>query len=876
MPALRRALASLLVLGAGTASALDTRDLAAAEKELEALVSEWEEAWQDARSDENAVELGRSLQALGVIERQAGKADEALPHLQAAVDRLVTDTPAGRADAFEALALTEQDLGQTAEAEKHLRQAIELRPEDGKERLQGLDNLALNLLAQGRFPEADELLRQTLDATPATDPESRARRLGNRGRYFHVLGSHARAAETFQDALALGFQNPELQLSLASQLALANLRLGKTAEARKGMEETAKEAEALYAQSPFRAVPFFNNLGALDLELGDAANARNSFAYVVGLLEESFGSEHPSLITPLNNLGATEQAGGNYPSAETALRRAAALQEKYPADVQLQAAEIARNLARNALLSSKPDATAEIDRATALGIAVLDELIGHGSEQERLNFLQRHDLVSLPCVTGDAPRIANVLLATKARLFDAMLAGGKGGAVPDWQAVQKSLPPGSAFVDAVRFSALDGTSGYGAIVLLPDGPPKWVPLGSEEDLQRWLASFRERLAWRASILAGKDTPPPPLKLRGILRSLHQEFWEPIANELPAGTQHVAFSPDGALHFLPLPALMNEDMQPLCSRFLQIATLTSGRDLLNPAATVKLSEKSWELLGISEFPRSTAPPGDDRLLEMLASLDDMPGTTEELDRIVRLLPHKSKVRHNASATEKALAGLGQHAPAVLHFGCHAFFLADDLASGAALDFDERADLLYSGGLLLHGAALRKAGSPMLSPDDDILFPSEVAKLPLQGTRLVTLSSCESGAGTAVSGEGLLGLRRGFALAGAREVVVALWPVSDRSTPEFMERFYQLALASDRPAQALWQCQREFLAKATNDDDFEAAVLRYAPFVLSQNTPLATGEEIAAAATKPRIPWKKLALVLPLLLFFAARFFKKRAA
>jgi CHAT domain-containing protein len=652
--------------------------------------------------------------------------------------------------------------------------------------------------------------------------------------------------------------------------------LGKIEEARKAMEEAANEARVLHEQqSPFRAVPFFNNLGALDLALGDAANARSSFAHAVELLEASFGNEHPSLITPLNNLGAAEQAEGNYHNAEAALRRAAALQEKHLPRVHLQTAETARNLARNSLLAGKPDAAAEIDRATALGVAVLDELIGHGSEQERLNFLQRHDLVSLPCATGDPSRIAKVLLATKARLFDAMLAGGKSDAAPDWQTVQKSLPADSALVDATRFTALDGTDGYGAIILLPEGPPKWVPLGSEEDLQRWLAAFRERLSWRAGVLAGKNTPPPALKLRGILRSLHQKFWEPIALELPADTRHVAFSPDGALHFLPLPALMDEGMQPLCNRFLQVATLTSGRDLLNPPAATSLSSGYWEIFGVSEFPKSTAPPDGDRLLELLASLDDMPGTADELDRLSRLAPNKSKFRRDKSATETALGGLTQ-APAVLHLGCHAFFLAGELSPASSLDFDERADLLHAGGLLLHGAALRKADSPPFAPDDDLLYPAEVAKLPLQGTRLVTLSSCESGAGTAVSGEGLLGLRRGFALAGAREVVVALWPVSDRSTPEFMERFYQLALASDRPAQALWQCQREFLAKAANDDDFEAAVLRYAPFVLSQNAPLATGDPIAVKSTQSGLPWKRLALAIPLLTFLAARLFKRRAA
>jgi CHAT domain-containing protein len=194
----------------------------------------------------------------------------------------------------------------------------------------------------------------------------------------------------------------------------------------------------------------------------------------------------------------------------------------------------------------------------------------------------------------------------------------------------------------------------------------------------------------------------------------------------------------------------------------------------------------------------------------------------------------------------------------------------------VDFDENAGLLLAGGLLLHRAALRGPESPLLDDHDDLMFPGEVAKLPLRGTRLVTLSSCESGAGTLVSGEGMLGLRRGFALAGAREVVVALWQVSDRSTPAFMERFYQLALASDRPAQALWQTQREFLATASGDREFEIGVLRYCPFILSQNFALAAGGEIVAPPLGTPFPWRWIAISLPLLAYLAARGARRKPA
>lgn len=874
--------ASSAALAEDLESALSHHDLGAAESELESVAADWETAWKKQETEENSREYGRTLQALGIVEREAGKAEEALEHLELAVRLLAGTAAAEQADAIEALALARQDLGKAEEAEAGLRQVISLReslpPAEREPALSlGRDHLALNLLSQGRYEEAGMLIEASLAGTPANEALPRARRLGYRARYLHTLGSHSRAASACTEALALSFDDFELRLSLGSQLALAQLRLGRIAEARQGMERAAGQAREFYRDpaSAFRAFPYLNNLGALDLSLGNAAEARAAFAEALELLEKSFGKEHPSLILPLNNLGCAQQATGELQLAGETLRRAARLQGKYLPAVHLRVAETARNLARNALLLRSPDAAQEIDRATQTGLALLDELIVSGSEPERLNFLQLMDLVSLPCATGDGGRIGDVLAATKARLLDAMLAPGATtrGMRPDWKSVQAALKPGTALVDACRYTTVGAEPEirYGAVVLLPEGPPRWVPLGSAADLDRWLEAFRRRISWRAGELTGKASAPPTLTLRSILRSMHAGFWEPLARELPPGTEHIAFSPDGALHFLPLPALLDETMQPLCTRHRQIVTVTSARDLLGTASPVKLGSKPWAVLGVSEFPKGTTDPSGDRLLEVLSQLDSMPGAADETERLKKIAPRGSVVLQDSAANEQALGQLSP-APGVLHLGCHAFFLPGPISSRNVVDFDENADLLYSGGLLLHRAALRGADSPLVSGHDDLLFPGEVAKLPLQGTRLVTLSSCESGAGTAVSGEGLLGLRRGFALAGAREIAVALWPVSDRSTPEFMERFYRLALSSDRPAQALWQCQREFLTKATDDAGFEAAVLRYGPFVISQNTPLETGGEIIAG-DRP-LPWKPTLLAIPLLIFLAARWGTRR--
>lgn len=75
----------------------------------------------------------------------------------------------------------------------------------------------------------------------------------------------------------------------------------------------------------------------------------------------------------------------------------------------------------------------------------------------------------------------------------------------------------------------------------------------------------------------------------------------------------------------------------------------------------------------------------------------------------------------------------------------------------------------------------------SAEDGILTAGEVYGLKLNAD-LVVLSACETGIGKIAEGEGLLGLSRAFIYAGAKNLAVSLWKVSDTATADLMTGFY----------------------------------------------------------------------------------------
>jgi CHAT domain-containing protein len=69
----------------------------------------------------------------------------------------------------------------------------------------------------------------------------------------------------------------------------------------------------------------------------------------------------------------------------------------------------------------------------------------------------------------------------------------------------------------------------------------------------------------------------------------------------------------------------------------------------------------------------------------------------------------------------------------------------------------------------------------------LYARDIVQHPMHAD-LVIISSCYGAGSRAYSGEGLVGLAWAFLRAGAHNVIASLWEVTDASTEQLMDRFY----------------------------------------------------------------------------------------
>jgi CHAT domain-containing protein len=166
--------------------------------------------------------------------------------------------------------------------------------------------------------------------------------------------------------------------------------------------------------------------------------------------------------------------------------------------------------------------------------------------------------------------------------------------------------------------------------------------------------------------------------------------------------------------------------------------------------------------------------------------------------------------------------------VLHLATHGFHLdrCDSWIDGRAPGAREPP----RHPLLLSGVALAGAGRPPETADaeDGFLTAEEIASIDLRGVEWVVLSGCDTGLGYLADGQGVLGLRRAFQIAGARSTIMSLWRVQDDSARLWMSALYRARLGGRSTADAVRQASLERL-EALREAGASTHPFFWAPFV-----------------------------------------------
>ncbi|HEY0241321.1 MAG TPA: CHAT domain-containing tetratricopeptide repeat protein [Gemmatimonadaceae bacterium] len=301
------------------------------------------------------------------------------------------------------------------------------------------------------------------------------------------------------------------------------------------------------------------------------------------------------------------------------------------------------------------------------------------------------------------------------------------------------------------------------------------------------------LAGRVRIARGLAAKVHALDSRdlSVFRGLHAILVAPLATSLH-GVNRIVVVPHSTLSYLPFAALLDERQNYLSDRYAILYAASAG-SLVSMRARSEVETVSRRTVVLAPFPVA------------------LPSTRREANDI-RAAVRSSRVLLGASASEPALRDALRQS-SMVHVASHAvlnarnpLFSRIELARPAT----ESAEASANDGRL----------------DVHELFGMRVA------SRLVFLSGCETGLGTAWStdfarGEDYATLAQAFLYAGAGTVVATLWRIDDEAAAVFASRFYR-NLKRMPPAEALAAAQKE----VRRDARF-AAPYNWAAYTLSGN-------------------------------------------
>jgi CHAT domain-containing protein len=334
-------------------------------------------------------------------------------------------------------------------------------------------------------------------------------------------------------------------------------------------------------------------------------------------------------------------------------------------------------------------------------------------------------------------------------------------------------------------------------LILTQGGVSAVPLDHDYNYLYAVNSLRDSITLRRELAAMEE----------YRNSLYAHLIKPLLPYIPANITDIVIVPDGELAYLPWDILReNSDSRD----FGDIFRLSLSPSISVSVMAEKTGEAVYEPLlafggawydkdgtaadradrGII-FINTDIPPKKQGIRDL--RWPDLPGTVDEVKNLqglgFRNPPTVFLGREVSEAKIKELSqsGVLRNYP-LIHFACHGYF-DKTKSSLSSIIFSEVSGLVET-------------------EEDGYLSIPEIAVLDLDA-RMVVLSACQTGLGQIKRGDGMVGLTRSFLVAGAGNVGVSLWAISDDATVEFMTAVYGKVIENGvNFREAYYQTKKEF--------------------------------------------------------------------
>jgi CHAT domain-containing protein/tetratricopeptide (TPR) repeat protein len=770
------------------------------------------------------------------------------------------------------------EIGDFAVAEAHLIRALKIYEEAHSY------NAAAALSALGRLyasvgddEKAEEMIMRAFNLRKRThgmEHQASAHSLREVAMILRRRGQLEKAAQILAESIAIGER-----LLGTNHVTLAGVLndLAETFLAQRnydGAERVLDRALAIVGGNPRTGHPdeagILMTLSRVHEARGDYRKAMIHGRRAYELRSNALGGSHPTTLSSLHHLADLHMALGEPERALEMADRLQAGEESLLENVLSFTSERQRLAAQknSAMFRYRPDLWADLGAVGPLGRAVLrtkaivldslmeDRRLADASGDPDIRELMRKGMQArqlLACASngfsdrsdrGEITRLSREIDRVEAALARRLDRGGtlRQAMLVNEGQVSSVLGKRMVLLEMVRYHHYAGRGRreehYGALLFSQRQPPRWIRLGPATAIHKSIKLFEHAVR----------SPDASEALVRASRELHDLLWMPIRLAFPAETERVIVSPDGELNFVSFAALLSAEHRFVGEEFL-VSYISCARDLLarplpppepgtlavwaNPDfdATFTTGETNWTTSG-----RGTA----------VAPFPPLPGTAKEgkaLAGSARDFGFRDALLfEGAAATEASLRHI--RAPAGLHLATHGFVWrcrAVEAVRGDAIGPEAGEFVLPAANPMLRcGFALAGArrtliewgqGTTSAGANDGIVTAQDVSGLDLRGTWIVALSGCDTGMGESRTGEGVLGLRRGFVQAGARNLLLALWPVDDEQTLTMMPAFYLEMHRTSLPAEALARVQREWLGRLRREKGVAEACRIAGPFILS---------------------------------------------